>query len=95
MITGLEIIQADRGQYLYKEREMVQRTKGLKADKGIKSQSMPLVSEQKGNKGRQGEIIKGTAGRRSLSVYKGGTIPTQCGQPHPFSVTPLGTQISK
>ena len=48
MITRLEIIQAGRGQYLYKECEAVQRTKGLKADKGIKSRSMLLVSEQKG-----------------------------------------------
>ena len=48
MITRLEIIQAGRGQYLYKECEMVQRTKGLKANKGIKSQSMLLVSEQNG-----------------------------------------------
>ena len=51
MITRLEIIQAGRGQYLYKECEMVQRTKGPKADKGIKSQSnesMLLVLEQKG-----------------------------------------------
>ena len=40
MITRLETIQAGRGQYLYKECEAVQRTKGPKADKGIKSQSM-------------------------------------------------------
>ena len=53
MITRLEIIQAGRGQYLFKAYETVQRTKGPKADKGIESQSMLLVSEQKGNKGRQ------------------------------------------
>ena len=38
MIMRLEIIQAGRGQYLYKKCETVQRTKGLKADKGIKSE---------------------------------------------------------
>ena len=48
MIMRLEITQAGRGQYIYKECETVQRTKGLKADKGIKSWSMLLVSEQKG-----------------------------------------------
>ena len=40
MIMRLETIQAGRGQYLYKKCEAVERTKGLKADKGIKSRSM-------------------------------------------------------
>ena len=39
MITRLETIQAGRGQYLYKECEAVQRPKGPKADKGIKSRA--------------------------------------------------------
>ena len=75
MITRLETIQTGRGQYLYKECEAVQRTKGPKADKGIKSQSMLQSRNKRENKGRQREIIKGTTERRSLKAHKGGTIP--------------------